>query len=443
MNDVTAPAKPPAFEGATARRMKRVLTSSRSGLIAALDVGSTKICCFIARVGDDGRPRVIGIGQQASRGVKGGAVIDMDAAELAIRTAVEAAERMAEETIDSVVVNLSGGKPLSATLGIEVALGGQAIDDVDLARAIAPERIHHALEGQAGQGREMVHSIPTGFSIDGNRGIRDPRGMYGERLGVAMHVVTADSGPLRNLEICIQRCHLDVEAIVVSPFAAGLSALVEDEKELGCALVDMGGGTTSIAVFSEGHAVFTDVIPVGGQHVTNDIARGLSTSRVHAERMKTLYGHAMAAAADEREYIEVPQVGEEDMGATQQIPRSLLTGIIQPRLEETFELVRSRLEAAGVDGLAGRRVVLTGGASQLPGMRDLAGLVLDKQLRIGRPTRIAGLAEATNGPAYATCAGLITFALEAEAAAPRSSRPETREPGTVFGRLGHWLREHF
>ena len=173
--------------------------------------------------------------------------------------------------------------------------------------------------------------------------------MYGEQLGVSMHVVTAATGPMKNLMHCIERCHLDVAAVVVSPYAAGLAALVEDETDLGVTLIDMGGGTTTIAVFGEGEVLHTDVVPVGGQHVTNDIARGLSTSRVHAERMKTLYGHAVAAAADERETIEVPQVGEEDSGATQQVPRSLLTGIIQPRLEETFELVRSRLEASGAE----------------------------------------------------------------------------------------------
>lgn len=423
--------------------MRRVLASTRTGTIAALDIGSSKICCFIARVGADGRPQVVGIGQQASRGVRGGAVVDMEAAEMAIRNAVDAAERMAGETIQEVVVNLSGGMPESNGLAIEVSIAGHAVEETDLRRALEANRITEALNGHAGPGREIVHSIPTGFAIDGTRGIHDPRGMYGERLGVNMHVVTAASGPLRNLGYCIERCHLDVVAVVVSPYAAGLASLVDDETELGVTLIDMGGGTTTIAVFGEGEVLHTDVVPVGGQHVTNDIARGLSTSRANAERMKTLYGHAVAAATDERETIEVPQVGEEDQGATQQVPRSLLTGIIQPRLEETFELVRSRLEASGAEKIAGRRVVLTGGASQLPGIRDLASLVLDKQVRIGRPVRVGGLAEATNGPAYATCAGLLTYAVEADTAAPQPSRSETREPGNVFGRLGHWLREHF
>jgi cell division protein FtsA len=367
----------------------------------------------------------------------------MEAAEMAIRKAVDAAERMAGETLEQVVVNLSGGHPASETVGIEVSIAGHAIEDADLKRALEPQRLGDALNGHAGQGREIVHSIATGYAVDDTPGIQDPRGMYGDRLGVSMHMVTAASGPLRNLMHCVERCHLDVAAVVVSPYAAGLAALVEDETDLGVTLIDLGGGTTTIAVFGEGEVLHTDVVPVGGQHVTNDIARGLSTSRAHAERMKTLYGHAVAAAADERETIEVPQVGEEDSGATQQVPRSLLTGIIQPRLEETFELVRSRLEASGAERIAGRRVVLTGGASQLPGIRDLASLVLDKQVRIGRPIRVGGLAEATNGPAYATCAGLLTYAVEAETAAPRPPRPETREPGTVLGRLGHWLREHF
>lgn len=423
--------------------MRRVLASSKPGLRAALDIGSSKVCCFIARPGDDGRPRVVGIGQQASRGVRSGAVVDMEAAEMAIRNAVDAAERMAEETIDQVVVNISGGHPLSATFGIDVAIAGHAVADADLRRATEPQRVSTTMNGHAGAGREIVHAIATGYAIDGNRGIRDPRGMYGERLGVNMHVVTAAAGPVRNLTHCVERCHLDVGGVVISPYAAGLAALVDDETELGVTLVDMGGGTTSIAVFAEGQVLFTDVIPVGGQHVTNDIARGLSTSRANAERMKTLYGHARASEADERGTIEVPQVGEEDDGATQQVPRSLLTGIIQPRLEETFELVRARLEASAADRIAGRRVVLTGGASQLPGMRELAALVLDKQVRVGRPVNVGGLAEATHGPAYATCAGLLTYAAEAETAAPRLSRPDTREPGRVFGRLGHWFREHF
>jgi cell division protein FtsA len=424
--------------------MRGVLASAKGETLAALDVGSHKICCFIARPDPDGgRPKVVGVGQQASKGVRSGAINDMDTAEMAIRSAVDAAEKMAGETLGKVVVNLAAGSPLSAAIGMDIAISGQAVADGDLRRAMEPHNIQEAMNGSAEGGREVVHSIATGYAIDGNRGIRDPRGMYGDRLSVNIHVVTADKGPVRNLTHCIERCHLDVAGLVISPYAAGLAALVEDEMELGATIIDMGAGTTSIAVFAEGEVVFTDVLPVGGQHVTNDIARGLSTSRANAERMKTLYGHAMAAAADQRETIEVPQVGEEDQGATRHVPRSLLTGIIQPRLEEIFELVRSRLEASGADRMAGRRVVLVGGASQLPGLRDLASQALDKQVRVGRPAHAAGLAEATQGPAYATCAGLLAYAAEAQTANPEASRTEEREPSGVFGRLGHWLRENF
>ncbi len=415
----------------------------RGGIAAALDIGSSKVCCFIARVDDDGRPQVIGIGQQASRGIKGGAIVDMDLAETSVLNAVHAAEQMAGTTIDRVVVNLSGGYPASSTVGVEVSLNGHEVGEADLRRAVAYGHQTQLQRQHDDQGRQMIHSIPTGYSIDGNRGIRDPRGMFGEQLGVHMHIITASSGAVRNVSTCIQRCHLEPAAFVVSPYASGLASLVEDEMELGVTVIDMGGGTTTIAVFYENNVIFTDVIPVGGNHVTSDIARGLSTPLAHSERMKTLYGHVIAAPTDERELIDVPQVGEDENSESQQIPRSLLVGIIQPRVEETLELVRSRLELSGFDKIAGRRVVLTGGACQLPGTRELASTVLDKQVRLGRPTHVGGLAEATAGPAYATCAGLLNYAATADVAMPGEASPEPRELGGLMGRLGHWLREHF
>ncbi len=416
---------------------------SKNGLVAALDVGSSKVCCFIAREQGNGAARVIGIGQQASQGVKGGSIIGLDLAEAAILNAVHAAEQMAGETVDRVIVNLSGGYPASSSIGIEVMIDGHEVGEADLRRVLSQGQQHHALDEDMQAGRQTVHSIPTGFSIDGNRGIRDPLGMCGEQLGVNLHVVTAASSAIRNLTACIQRCHLDISGFVVSPYAAALSSLVEDEMDLGVTLIDMGGGTTTISVFLEGNVIFTDVVPVGGIHVTNDIARGLSTPISHAERMKTLYGHVMPMPADEQEMIDVPQVGEGEDDDSHQVPRSLLVGIIQPRLEETLELVRSRLEASGFDKVAGRRVVLTGGACQVPGLRELASLILDKQVRIGRPNRVDGLAEATRGPAYAVCAGLLVYALGAEMPVQYDAREEEKELEGLVGRLSHWFREHF
>ncbi len=417
--------------------MKRVLAKPKSGLIAALDIGTTKVCCFVAQVNGDGNIRVVGIGHQKSRGLRAGAIIDMDVAEESIRGAVHAAEQMAGETIREVFVNLSCGSPISQTVAVEVSIAGHEVGDTDLRRALGQGYLHNESND-----REIIHSIPVNYVIDGSPRIRDPRGMYGDRLGVNMHVVSASAGPVRNLKTCVARCHLELQALAVSPYAAGLSALVEDETDLGVSCIDMGGGTTSIAVFQDGEVVYTECIPIGGQHVTSDIARGLSTPLVHAERMKTLYGSTLATSADEHDVIDVPQVGEDEHAIPNHVPKSILVGIIQPRLEETFELVRSCLEANGFDKAAGRRVVLTGGASQLQGVRELAALVLDKQVRMGRPLRIGGLADATAGPAFATCAGLLQYAVTRFSAPSLQSRRGHGAPDGVLERFGTWLREN-
>ena len=418
-------------------RSKKAAPRPRGSVIAAVDIGTGKICCFIARVAESG-PQIIGIGHQVSRGVRNGVIVDLEAASAAMLTAIHAAEQMAGETISEVVVNLSGGFPPSRIVGVEVSVAGREIGDGDL-RRVLDQGYHIKDSGE----REVIHSIPVGFSIDGSRGIRDPRGMFGKKLGVNMHIVAARQAAIRNVTAAIGRCHLDIAGLVVSPYASGLASLVDDETELGVTLIDMGAGTTTIGVFFDRNLVFADSVPIGGGHVTNDIARGLSTPLVHAERMKTLYGSAIASAADERETITVPQVGEEEESQATHVPKSLLVGIISPRLEETFELVRNRLEASGYDKVAGRRVVLTGGACQLPGARELAGLILDKQIRIGRPMRVAGLAEATGGPAFSTGIGLLHFAMSERAETARQARSYGEPPAGLIGRVGHWLRENF
>jgi cell division protein FtsA len=409
----------------------------RGSLVTAVDIGTTKICCFIARVEDD-RPRVLGIGHQISRGVRNGGIVDLEATGNSVLNAVHAAEEMAGETIERVVANLSGGFSASRIIKAEIGITGREITDAEMRRVL-----EHGYVMRDPSDRQIIHSVPVGFSVDDSRGIRDPRGMLGERLGVNMHVVTASAASVRNHTAAVGRSHLEVEALVVSPYASGLSCLVEDEIGLGVTVIDMGGGTTTIGVFFDGNLIFADYVPVGGMHVTNDIARGLSTGVAHAERMKTLFGTAISASTDEREMIAVPQIGEEDEGHVNHVPKSLLVGIIAPRIEETFELVRNRLEASGFDKVAGRRVVLTGGACQLHGAREFAGLILDKQVRMGRPQRVAGLAEATGGPAFATTAGLLHFALSerAEVSGVRH-RPEGSRWG-VLGRLGHWLKDNF
>ena len=414
-------------------RPRQAPVRPRGSLVAALDIGTTKICCFIARV--EVPVRVVGIGHQIARGMRGGAIVDLEAAGHSVRNAVHAAEEMAGDTIERVVANLSGGYAASRIRRTEIDIGRREVGDREMNQVL--ERGYAMRDGAD---RQVIHSIPVGFSIDDSRGIRDPRGMAGERLGVNMHIVTAANASVRNHAAVIGRSHLEVEALVVSPYAAGLACLVEDETDLGATIIDMGGGTTTIGVFFDGNLIFADTVPVGGSHVTNDIARGLSTPISHAERLKALFGSAISSTLDEREMIAVPQMGDEDDSHVNHVPKSLLVSIIAPRVEETLEMVRDRLEANGLDKIAGRRVVLTGGACQLHGVRELAGHILDKQVRIGRPTRITGLAEATHGPAFSTAAGLLLFAMSERAESTRPARPAG---SGLLGRVGHWLRENF
>ena len=418
---------------------RRIRHRPRGSLVSVVDVGTTKIVCFIARVEEGDELRIIGVGHQSSLGLKAGTIVDMASATTAIGSAVNAAEQMCGETIREVLVNLSAGHVESHGATIEVVIAGHQVGDLDLRRAMG-----HARGVERTGETELLHAIPTGFSIDGNRGIEDPRGMFGQALGVQLHAVTANVGAIKNLTACIAGTHLAIDGFCVSSYASGLSALVDDEKELGATVIDMGGGTTEIAVFMDGVMVHCDCVPVGGAHVTSDVARGLTTPLADAERIKTLYGSCVATSTDDRALIDVPQVGEYGDGEPVQanhLPRSYLVGIIQPRLEETFELVRQHLEASGYYQAAGRRVVLTGGASQLGGVRDLAQLVLDKQVRIGKPKPFMGQPEAVSGPSFSTAVGLLAFAqhpvedLSGFTAAPQAV------PG-LFGRVGTWLREN-
>lgn len=418
------------------RRNKKI--STRDGLIAAVDLGTTKAVCFIARVDQDGGAEVIGIHQLESRGLRAGNIVDMDGAEAIVRSVVERAEQMAEENVSGVFLSQTGGAPESKLISFDVSIGGHEIGDADLRRALDPAWLH----SQQSEDRSVLHTIPVGYTVDGNRGVHDPRGMFGEKLGVSMHVMTAGAGAVRNLAACAHRCNLEIEAQVLSGYASSLACLVDEERELGVTCIDMGGGTTKLAVCFDGEILHTDCIPIGGEHVTSDIARGLSTPRSFAERIKTLFGSAIPSPSDDNEVIKVPLVGEEDASDDRQIPRSMLVGIVRPRIEEIFEMVRIRLEAAKFDKVAGRRVVLTGGASQLTGVVELASEFLDKQVRLGKPAPVKGLADSTNGPSFSTAAGLITYGLKERGSAISAVLQSAEAPNGRFGRLGSWIREN-
>ncbi|MEQ1756260.1 MAG: cell division protein FtsA [Micropepsaceae bacterium] len=393
-------------------RTGQSLRPLKGGVIGAIDVGSSKIACLILkphapREGFDPKFKVLGFGFQASRGVRAGNVVDINAAEVSIRAAVEQAEEMAGLTLKEAFLAVSCGHPQSRTVKVEVPVSGNEIGESDLQLALSMGRTQIPANK-----RDVLHCMPGSYSIDGSRGIRNPVGMIGHSLGVNFHVVSAAAGPLRNLEACVGRCHLSVAGKAVAAYASGLSTLVADEIELGATVIDMGGGTTSIAVFTDGGLVFSDVLPVGGNHVTSDIARGISTSIAQAERLKTLFGSALSGPNDGREMITVQQIGEEDSDGEAQLPRSVLTGIIQPRIEETFEIVRDRLAEAGWSSISARRVVLTGGASQLNGAREIASRILSKQVRLGKPAQLSGGPELASSAAFSACAGIASWAAQ-------------------------------
>jgi len=376
----------------------------RPGVFGALDIGSTKITCMIGRSEPDGSRRILGFGWQKGRGIRNGAITDLDEAERAIRAAVGQAEDMADTRLRSVTVNLGCGQPESRLFNVQWPVGGREVTEDDIRQVVLEGR-----DRASSEGRDAIHTLPLSFSVDETTRVEDPRGLHCETLTARLHVIDAVSSALRNLHTCLSRCDLEIAELVSAPFAAGLATLVEDERELGTTVIDMGGGSTSFAVFAEGQLLHTAQTLVGGIHVTNDIARLLSTPVAHAERLKTLYGSCQASPDDEREMLPVPLVGEEEHTIAR-VPRSMVVSIVRPRLEEIFEIVKDRLENSGLSRMAGARVVLTGGAGQLAGARELAAQILGKQVRLGRPVGLRGLPDAAAGPAFATGAGLLAWA---------------------------------
>ncbi|MET0293572.1 MAG: cell division protein FtsA, partial [Phenylobacterium sp.] len=407
----------------------------RVPVVAAVDLGASKVACFIMRA--DGVRRVdrtlttTGVGYVQSRGVRGGTIVNLDEASEAIAQAVERAENVAGVSVQGVTVSTAGAQLASHRVSSRVSVSGRPISDQDLIRAI-----QSALSQVKIPGRRPAHILPIAWQVDGQGGVRDPRAMFGRTLGVELLVVSVSEAVFNTLGACVERAHLQFEGVVAAPFVSALAALEEDEMDLGSVCIDMGGGSTSAAVFAHGSLVHVESLPVGGQHVTADIARGLSTSVVGAERIKTLHGSAIASANEDREMIEAPPRGD-DTGAGPVIaPRSLLKGIIAPRVEETLELLRDRLKASGAPVEQGAGIVLTGGASQLAGVREVAVRVFDRPVRLGRPRRVPHLADAASGPAFCAAAGILhraafgpREAVSAKSLASAKLRRERLDPG--------------
>ena len=412
---------------------------NRLTTVAALDIGSSKVCCVIAKISRDKRINVVGYGYNASKGIKNGIVTDINQATLSVCNAVETAEQMANERIDRIIVNISGDKIKSTVKEATISINkNRPVNENDINKVI-----EKGINKINVEDHELIHCLPTNYRLDMGDEIKDPRNIYGENLSVNILLGLIPEIQFKNISTVIENAHLEIAEKAFSAYASGLSCLVDDEKEIGATIIDIGGGTTNIATFKHGYPVYFSSLGVGGNNVTNDIAWGLTTSFTHAERLKTLHGCAFLTSKDKEETINVYPVGEEDDSLIKQVPRADLINIITPRIEETFELVNKKLTEHSLKDISSHRVVLTGGGSQLSGIREVASMVLDKQVRLGRPKNILNLPDNLYTPSFSTAVGLLLFALNYTEKKPNKiiSKPSGSNSG--FGKIFEWIKQNF
>lgn len=423
--------------------------SKRQRIVTALDIGTSKICCLIAKTspspdwlagkGESVQFEVIGFDHTRAEGLKGGMIANLDSAEHCIRAAVDAAERMAGVTVEDVHVSVTCGRLKSESFSASVAIPSGAVREDDVARLLAGGRQYAGRDK-----RTVLHALPTSYRLDDNSGISEPHGMCGDRLSVDMHAVTADEAPMRNLMLCVERCHLNVASLVAAPYASALAVVTPDESNLGVACIDFGAGTTTLSVIADGQFVFTDAIALGGNAITTDIARTLAAPLEHAERLKTLHGSAFAALSDEREIITYPCVGEMARGNLNQITKAQLTVIIRPRIEEILDSMRRRLAASGLGAEVTQHLVLTGGGSQLTGLAELASNMFGHPARLGHPRALSGLPAVGAAPDFAATIGLLLqWARGEDKVGMRVEQRFLRTGTGYFARVGDWIRDNF
>ncbi|NRA99618.1 MAG: cell division protein FtsA [Rhodobacteraceae bacterium] len=438
----------------TQRTMRAMRAAAiQRGVIAILDIGTSKIGCLILRF--DGPPRmpeadgigslagqssfrVIGAATTRSRGVELGESRALQETERAIRTALQAAQKMANVRVDHVIACIAGGSPRSYGLAAQVELEDDAVTESDVARVLAACDVP-----DLGEGREVVHAQPVNFAVDHRSGLIDPRGQIGTHLACDLHLLTVDAAVIQNLIYCVKRCDLELAGVASSSYVSGIASLVEDEQELGSACIDMGGGATGVSIFLKRHMIYADSVRLGGDHVTRDIAAGLQVPMTTAERIKTFHGGAIATGMDDREMIEIGGETGDWEKDRRKVSRAELIGIIRPRVEEILEEVRARLDAAGFDHLPSQQVVLTGGASQIPGLDGLAPRILGQQVRIGRPLRVQGLPQAATGAAFASAVGLCLFAAHPQDEWWDFEIPSDRYPVKSLRRAVKWFRDNW
>ena len=432
------------------RNMRRA--AMQRGVIAILDIGTSKIACLILRfdgpsefaeegvgpMAGQSSFRVIGAATTRSRGVRFGEIAVMAETERAVRTAVQAAQKMANVRVDHVIACFSGAEPRSYGLAGEIELEDSVVTEQDIARVLAACDMP-----DIGMGREVLHAQPVNFALDHRSGLGDPRGQIGNRLATDMHLLSVDGTVVQNMLHCIQRCDLELAGLASSAYVSGIASLVEDEQELGAACIDMGGGATGISIFIKKHMIYSDAVRMGGDHVTSDIAKGLMVPMAVAERIKTKHGGVHATGMDDREMIEVGGDSGDWEKDRRQISRTELIGIMRPRVEEILEEGRARLDRARFDHLPSQQIVLTGGASQIPGLDGLASRILGQRVRLGRPLRVQGLPQAATGAAFSAAVGLSLFATHPQDEWWDFEIPAERYPARSLKRVVKWFRDNW
>jgi cell division protein FtsA len=409
-------------------------------MIVGLDIGTSKVMALVGEISSDGAVEVVGIGSHPSRGLKKGVVVNIESTVQSIQRAVEEAELMANAEIHAAFVGIAGSHVRSLNSHGVVAIRDREVNEADVQHVIDAAR---AVAIPADQ--KILHVLPQVFIIDGHEGIRDPIGMSGVRLEAKVHIVTGADSAAQNVVKCVQRCGLTVEDVVLEQLASSYAVLTEDEKELGVCLVDIGGGTTDIAVFSQGAIRHTAVIPIAGDQVTNDIAVSMRTPTHHAEDIKIRYACALAQLANPNsnrnrdDTIEVPSVGDRP---ARRLARQTLAEVVEPRYEELFGLIRDELRRSGFEEAIAAGIVLTGGSSKMEGAVDLAEEIFHMPVRLGLPQHVKGIAEILKSPIYSTGVGLLLYARENSQGAARGRAMPVSVQG-VWERMQSWFKGNF
>jgi len=362
----------------------------------------------------------------------------MDETERAVRTVLQHAQKMAQARVDHAILCFAGGQARSYGLEGEVTLEGTEVTEADIARCLSACDIP-----DLGARREVLHAQPINFVLDHRTGLGDPRGQAGRKLGCDLHLLSVRSEVVQNLIQCLKRCDVDVAGVAASAYVAGLAALVEDEQELGAACIDLGAGTTGVSIFLKRHMIHAETVLMGGDLISNDIAKGLQVPQSDAERIKTRFGALQATGRDDREVIALDGDSGDWDKDRRTVTRSELIGIMRPRVEEILEEVRARLDAAGFDQLGSQQIVLTGGGSQIPGLDGLAARILGSQVRLGRPLRVPGLPQAANGPAFSALVGLCQYAANPQDEWWDFEAPPDRFAARPLRRALRWFKDNW